>query len=235
VKAVRLAAVSQLAGTPEDLFKPYQIEAYREVLDEYVATMEYSLDFAFAGLNLGNIQAALGRTEEAKSFYRRAIAVDDLFSPAKINLAVLLSGEGKNREAEQLLREVVAAYPENHEAAYMLGLLLVELQQPAEALDWLERAADGAPRNARIRYNLGLLQQSVGRDAEAVATLREALELEPDNPDYLYALADHYLKRGGFEQALPLAERLGEIRPDLEIGPQMKAFIESELAKQRRP
>ena len=235
VKAVRLAAVSQLAGTPEDLFKPYQLEAYREVLDEYVATMEHSLDFAFAGLNLGNLHAALGRAEEAKSFYRRAIAVDDLFLPAKINLAVLLSGEGKNREAEQLLREVVAAYPENHEAAYMLGLLLVELQQPVEALDWLERAAEGAPRNARIRYNLALLQQSVGRDAEAETALREALELEPDNPDYLYALADHYLKRGRFEQALPLAERLCEIRPDLEIGPQMKAFIEAELAKRRRP
>ena len=54
VKAVRLAAVSQLAGAPDALFEPDQLEACGEVLDEYVTTMEYSLDFAHAGLSLGN-------------------------------------------------------------------------------------------------------------------------------------------------------------------------------------
>jgi len=234
-KAVRLAALAQLAGTPEPLLEPYQLEAYREVEAEYVATMQYSLDFAFAGMNLGTLYARLGRTREAESYYRRAIAVDDLFSPAKVNLAILKSGEGESAEAERLLREVVAAYPEHHEAAYLLGLLLVELGQPAEALAWMARAADGAPRNPRVRYNLGLLQQSLGRDAEAEAALRAAVELAPEQPDYLYALADHYLKRGRLEEALRLAERLVEVAPELEVGPQLKAYLEAELARVGRP
>ncbi|HEY5657886.1 MAG TPA: tetratricopeptide repeat protein, partial [Myxococcota bacterium] len=129
-KAVRLAALAQLAGTPEGLFEPYQREAYREVEAEYVTTMQYSLDFPFAGMNLGTLYARLGRPREAESYYRRAIGVDELFSPAKINLAILLSGEGRNPEAEQLLREVVEAAPEHHEAAYLLGLLLVEMERP---------------------------------------------------------------------------------------------------------
>ena len=99
----------------------------------------------------------------------------------------------------------------------------------------MQRAADGAPRNPRVRYNLGLLQQSLGRDAEAEATLRAAVELAPDQPDYLYALADHHLKRGRLEQALAVAERLIAVRPDLEVGRQLKDYLEAELAKAGRP
>jgi predicted CXXCH cytochrome family protein len=234
-KAVRLAALAQLAGTPEHLFEPYQRDAYREVEAEYVETMQYSLDFAFAGMNLGTLYARQGRPREAARYYRRAIGVDDLFSPAKINLAILLSGEGENREAERLLREVVEAYPEHSEAAYLLSLLLVELGEPIEALVWMQRAADGAPRNPRVRYNLGLLQQSLGHDVEAETALRAAVELAPHQPDYLYALADHYLKRGRFEEALALAERLIELAPELEVGSQLKAYLEAELARAGRP
>jgi tetratricopeptide (TPR) repeat protein len=228
VKAVRVAAVSQLAGTDEGLFEPYQLDAYREALAEYVSTMEYSLDFAFAGANLGTFEAKFGRAAAAESYFKRAIAVDDLYFPAKINLAILLSGQGRNREAEQLLREVVAAYPANHEAAYLLGLLLVEMEKGEEAARWIRQAAAASPRNARVWYNLGLLEQSIGRDAEAEAALRAALALGPDQPEYLFALADHYVKRDRLAEALALVERLIEARPDLEIGPQMKAYIEAE-------
>jgi len=230
VLAVRLAAVSLLAGTPEELFKSYQLDAYSEAFDEYVTTMEYSLDFAFAGLNLGNLYSRLGDTERAETYYRRAIAVDDLFAPAKANLAVLLSGKGELAEAEQLLREIVEAYPENFDTAYMLALLLVELQRPDEALTHLESAANGMPRNSRAWYNLGLLRQSLRQDAGAQAALVAALALEPENPDYLYALADFYIKRGRFEEALPIAQRLATALPGSDVGPQLVAYIESALA-----
>jgi len=231
VKAIRVAAGSPLAGTDEALFEPYQLEAYREALEEYVRTMEYSLDFAFVGLNLGNLETKLGRAAAAESYFERAIAVDDLYFPAKINLAILLSGQGRNREAEQLLREVVAAYPANHEATYLLGLLLVEMQESEEAARWIRQAAAASPRNARVWYNLGLLEQSIGRDAEAEAALRAALALGPDHSEFLFALADHYVKRARLAEALVLVERLIEARPDLEIGPQMKAYIEAERAR----
>jgi len=230
VMAVRHAAISLLAGTPDDLFKPYQLEAYREVFDEYVETMEYSLDFAFAGLNLGNLYSRIGDNDRAEFYYRRAIAVDDLFAPAKANLAVLLSGKGELAEAERLLTEVVEAYPDNFDTAYMLALLLVELERPEEGLVYLESAANGMPRNSRAWYNLGLLRQSLGRDAEARLALAAALELEPGHPDYLYALADFYVKRGRFEEALPIAKRFAAALPGSDVGPQLVAYVESALA-----
>jgi Flp pilus assembly protein TadD len=95
----------------------------------------------------------------------------------------------------------------------------------------MRQAAAASPSNARVWYNLGLLEQSIGRDAEAEAALRAALALGPDHPEFLYALADHYVKRARLAKALVLVERLIEARPDLEVGPQMKAYIEAEQAR----
>ncbi len=58
--------------------------------------MEYSLDFSFAGHNLGNLYTALGDPEKAERYYKTAIEIDDLFYPAKANLAVLYNAQGRN-------------------------------------------------------------------------------------------------------------------------------------------
>jgi tetratricopeptide (TPR) repeat protein len=225
-KAVRLAAVSQLAGTPGELMKSYQQAAFREALAEYREAMSYSLDFAASGMNLGNLYVNLSRPREAERYYRLALAIDDLFFPAKLNLAVLLSGQGRNDQAEQLLREVLAAYPSNVDATYSLGLLLVEMGRPDEAVEQLGRAAGLMPRNARVHYNLGLLLQQLARVNEAEQELRMAAELEPANLDVLYALADHFFKRGMMSEALNVAERMIAAHPEERVGHDIKAAIE---------
>ncbi len=231
VKAVRLAAVSQLAGVPRGLLAAYQGEAFDRGLDEYQKAMAYSLDFAAQAMNLGNLNVKLGRLREAERYFRNALEIDDLFYPAKMNLAVLASGQGRNPEAETLLREVLEAYPENADAAYSLGLLLVEMGRPAEAVDQLLLAVRGMPRNSRARFNLGLLLQQEGRLEEAAAQLAAALELEPESLDYLYALADHRLRRGQLEETLALAERMIAAHPGERIGHDLKAMVERTRAQ----
>ena len=225
VKAVRLAALSNLAGVPSELLKSYQQEAFDRALAEYQTTMEYSLDFASSGMNLGNLNLSLGRAAEAERSYRLALAIDELFFPARMNLAVLLSGQGRNDEAERELRQVLAAYPDNTDAAYSLGLLLVEMGRPDEGLGWLQRAAAALPGDARAHYNLGLLLQQLGRLDEARAELEQALRIEPDSLDLLVALADHLIRRGLLDAARPLAERLVALYPDQEIGHRLMAAI----------
>ena len=144
------------------LLEPYQREAFSAVLAEYEEMMAYVLDFSHAGLNLGNLYRNLGRPAEAERYYRDAIAVDDLFYPARVNLAMLLNQQGRNDEAEEELRAVVAAYPDHPDVTYSLALLLVEMNRPADAVDFLERAAAGMPARPRVHYNLGLLRQQLG-------------------------------------------------------------------------
>ncbi|MDH3751734.1 MAG: tetratricopeptide repeat protein, partial [Gammaproteobacteria bacterium] len=204
VRAVRIRTASRLAGVGREYFKAYQREAFDKELAEYIGAMEASLDFAAAGMNLGNLYNTQGETATAERYYRAALDVDSLFFPAKMNLAMLLSQQGKNDETEQLLREVLAAYPDQHEASYSLALLLVGLNRSEEALPFLARASDGIPQRPRVHYNYGLLLAQLGRDAEAETALLKALALEPQSFDFLFALIDFYYKRGHLNEALEL-------------------------------
>jgi tetratricopeptide (TPR) repeat protein len=229
VRVVRMAAAARLAGLPEGLFKPYQLEALAEALDEYEKAMAYSLDFAYAGHNLGNLYTRMGDPALAEKYYKTALEIDDLFYPAKANLAVLYNAQGRNEEAERLLREILDAYPDQYEAAYSLGLLLAEMKRFEEAAGFLERAAKGAPENARVFYNLGLTLESAGRLDEAEKALRRALDLDPSSFDFLYVLADHYAKRGELDKALPLAQKLTATYPGNPACRDLEARIEKAI------
>jgi predicted CXXCH cytochrome family protein len=212
-RAVRLEAASQLAGASPALLKPYQQEALATATADYVAAMEHSLDFSFAGHNLGLLYERMGDPAKAEQAYRRAIAVDDLWPPPKVNLALLVARQGRNEEAERLLREALAARPDLPEASYSLGLLLAETGRMEEAAGMLARAANGLPGNARAAYNAGLALAQVGREAEAEAMLRRAVEIEPAGYDLLFALADFLLRRGRGAEALSIADRMAAIDP----------------------
>jgi len=225
VKAVRIEAASRLAGELEQLLDAEQRKVFKTVLQEYVAVMEYSGDFAASRHNLANLYAAIDRPDDAVAQYEAAIRIDNQFYPAKVNLAVAYSQRGQNQQAEQLLREVTTNQPEVFEAAYSLGLLLVELQKYREAVTYLERASKGMPERARIHYNLGLLYAYLQNIAGAESELQAALALEPQNADFQLAMADHYLRRGLFEQARPIVETMISNHPENPAGRQMLEYI----------
>ena len=202
-------------------------KAYASALEEYKAAMHYSLDFAFAGHNLGNMYRSMGNVREAEAHYLRAIRIDDAFLPAKINLAMLYNEEGNNPAAEKLFREVVEANPEFHEASYSLGLLLAENKDYEGAAVYLTRAAEGMPERPRVHYNLGLLLQYLNRTQEAEDALKRAVRLEPDNLDFLYALADFFIKQERWDEAECVAEQMVEKHPDVKIGHEILNYIHS--------
>jgi predicted Zn-dependent protease len=49
--------------------------------------------------------------------------------------------------------------------------------------------------------------------------------LEPDNIDFLYGLADYYLKRGLLDNARRVAERMVATHPDNPLGNQILNYI----------
>ncbi|MCP4756043.1 MAG: tetratricopeptide repeat protein [Proteobacteria bacterium] len=231
VRAVRMESAMGLAMFSREGLAPADRKAFQRALAEYENAMEYSADFTFSGLNLGNLYYYLGRSEKAEEKYRAAIRIADEFNPAKMNLAVLLSGQGKNDEAEKLLRQVLETEPEAYEACYKLGLLLVEEKKYPEAVAYLEKAANGFATRARVYYNLGLLLQQLGRDAAAEAALLRALEIDPDSVDYLYAACFFYFKKGEFPEAKRLARKLVDKHPANPAGRKMLNLVDRKLRK----
>ena len=141
---------------------------------------------------------------------------------------------GRNKEAEKLLREVTAEHPELYEAYYSLGLLLVEQKKHDDALQYLMKAAAGMPQRARVHYNLGLLLQQLKRPIEAEKSLLRALEIEPDSLKYLYALADHYIKRRKIKDARRIAKLMISKHPSNDLGERLLKFIEQMPKKPNR-
>jgi len=229
VKAVRIEAASRMAEINDPQLDSNQKMVFQTSLDEYQKSMEYSADFAFGRYNLGNLYVNLRQPEKAVANYRAAIKIDNLFYPAKVNLAILYNQMGENNEAETLLREVAASNPEMYEVHYSLGLLLAEEKKYAEAANYLKQAAKGIPNRARIHYNLGLLFQHLKQDSDAEASLLKAQELAPDNLDYLYGLADFYLKREKLQKARSIAEEMVTRHPAERIGYDILNLIEKKL------
>jgi tetratricopeptide (TPR) repeat protein len=231
VKAVRIEVARRLAEEPSKQFDSNQQKVFQAVLKEFEAAMGYSGDFAFGRYNLANLYTALNRQDEAIQNYRAAIKIDDLFYPAKVNLAMLHNQRGENDQAEVLLREVTSAHPQMYEIAYSLGLLLAEMEKYKQAIVYLEKAAKGMPGRHRVHYNLGLLLQRLQRDEEAEAALLKALELDTNSLDYLYALANLYLKRGKLLKAKGIAEQMVAKHPTQSIGHELLKVIERTLSK----
>lgn len=225
VKAVRIEAATRLAGEPANHLDRDQKAVFRTVLQEYVAAMDYSADFSYARFNLGNLYDALGRQADTVNSYLAAIDIDNQFFPAKVNLAMFYNSQGENVKAEALLREVLTVNPEMYEIAYSLGLLLVEMEKPLQAAVYLETAAEGLQNRSRVWYNLGLLQARLGEDLEAEDAFLKARLLEPDNPDFLFALAEFYLKRDRRRRAKIYAEELIEKFPQNPIGYQLMQIL----------
>jgi tetratricopeptide (TPR) repeat protein len=235
VKAARTEAARRMVDIPNPQLDSSQKKVYETALAEYQKSMEYSADFAFGRYNLGNLYVALDQPQKAIDNYRAAVKIDNLFFPAMVNLAMLYNQQGKNDEAEKLLRQVLAGQPDLYEVHYSLGLLLAELKNYVEAEQYLTIAAKGLPARARIHYNLGLLRQYLQKDAQAEAALATALKLEPNQVDFLYALADFYLKRDRLLEAKTIAEQMVARHPQNTTGHNILNFINNRLQPKTEP
>jgi Tfp pilus assembly protein PilF len=229
IKAVRIEAARRMTEVSDPALDSNQKMVFQASLIEYQKAMEYSADFAFGRYNLANLYVNLRQPEKAVANYQAAIKIDNLFYPAKVNLAMLYNQMGENDKAEALLREVATSHPELYEVQYSLGLLLAEEKKYAEAANYLKQATEGMPARARIHYNLGLLLQHLKQDSDAEASLLKAQELEPDNLDYLYALADFYLKRKKLQQARSIAKEMVARHPTQQIGHDILGHIEKSM------
>ncbi|MCP5061135.1 MAG: tetratricopeptide repeat protein, partial [Ignavibacteriae bacterium] len=201
VKAVRAAVAIRISELPTNEIPEKYIIAFKNALSEYNDMNLYMADFPSGRMNLGIMYSNQQKLSEAAKEYEEAVKIDSLFFPAKLNLAITYSQIGKNDEAEILLRDLVKNSPELFDANYYLGLLLAEKKHYDEAIIYMQKASKLMHERARINYNTGLMLQYLGKNDEAEKELLKAMQKEPNNFDFLYALADHYVKKKKYYKA----------------------------------
>jgi tetratricopeptide (TPR) repeat protein len=188
IRAVRIAAATRSTELPPALRSTLPQVALDSALAETVESLRYMSDLPSGPFHLGTLYASTGRAEDAEREYRRAITIDDRFTPAKLSLAQLEAARQRLPEAEAMLRTVRTDDPGFADAALALGLVLAEQGKLDEAEAALRASLAADPSQAPTLYNLATLIAK-RRPAEAISLLHRAVALDPNEPRYASALA----------------------------------------------
>jgi predicted CXXCH cytochrome family protein len=207
VRTVRLAAAAALAGVPEEIAGA-GAPALARAIEEYRRSLASSADRAEIHFNLGNLERALGREQEAETAYRQALALDPTFVPAAVNLADLLDASGRRDEAETILRQALARNRGNADLEHALGLARVRASDLKGALPHLAAAHRLRPDEARYAYVYAVALHDAGDAAAGMRILESAAARHPADADTLEALVAYSRERGDDDAARRWGARL---------------------------
>ncbi len=98
--------------------------------------------------NLGNLELAAGRLDEAARLYEAALARDPHDGDAHLNLGIVRQRQGHRAEAEEQYRQAIASAPHLAEAYRALAALLAAQGEAAEAAALWQQGQRGGRQTA---------------------------------------------------------------------------------------
>jgi tetratricopeptide (TPR) repeat protein len=214
LRVVRTEAARVLATVPASAMRGAERKQLKDVLAEFEKGMMLSNDRAAAHMTMGILYESLGEDDRALEAYETGIQVEPTATGPRTNLAALCdrlaeAADGKARQAALLGNrksesEAVRTAVDYRERAAKLR---------REELEWLERDAKLVPNSASVQYRYGMSLYLHRRLDEAERALVSASQLEPNNPQFLLGVVLFYKEMNQPDKAIPLAERLVQLRP----------------------
>lgn len=145
-------------------------------------------EVAYAHFQLGYAYTALKRTDEARTEYEKAVALEPKMTEAQLNLGILLL-ESDPAAAVAPLSKAVELLPSESRPRYLLGLAQERSGDLKAASEAFEGASRLDPKDAAALVELGRIYAKSNRPADAESRFRAALGIEPKSPEPLQGLA----------------------------------------------
>jgi tetratricopeptide (TPR) repeat protein len=198
-------------------------------------------------LDLADMLAINGKSAEAETIYRSALAVAPRSADALGRLGAFLTGHGATpdrlAEADRMLREAVTLEPDNDFALFHLGQLSLARHDFPLAYQALKKSVALVPQISECWYALSRSCDRLGKKDEAMRAMRncksllaqrearthasELLSRDPKNPAIRLRLARLYALNG--ENAKATFEYLSylHLQPhDLKVTDELTGFTE---------
>jgi tetratricopeptide (TPR) repeat protein len=171
-----------------------------------------------AWFDLGYVDNALGKKDEAIAAYRKSVAAKPNVFESNLNLGLMLAEKGQPG-AEQFLRAATKLTPtaeidEGHARAWMGLAQVLEASDPAESADAYLQVATLRPKDPEPRLSAGVLFEKQNRFADAEQQYRQALAIDPASPNALTALANLYMRGRRFGEAEDMLRKLLALHPE---------------------
>ena len=195
----------------------YRQQNFSQAIDYY--THEVAHNKAPIPLRaVGRAFVELGKTDSARTFFKKAIDLDINYAAAYFNLAQLEEDEGNFKQAIQYAGRAYGIEPDNLEYRYLYSTLLVQMDKGSEAILNLRKIVEKWPWHHGAHYNLGRALIRAGQKTEGENYLEQAEQVRatqakidhlentvralPDDPYSYAALAFALRKAGRYNDAM---------------------------------
>lgn len=155
-----------------------------------------------------------GRTDEAMTYYRRAIEVDPDYADAHYNLAILLQTKGNTDEAIHHYRSALELDPHFVEVHNNLGNALRSKGNIEEATAHYRKALEFDPNYIEAYNNLASALKTQGREDEATEYYRRSIQIDPNFFEAHYNLATLLHTEGKLDEAIANYRGALRLKPD---------------------
>jgi GWxTD domain-containing protein len=146
---------------------------------------------------LGEQYLALGREEEARERFERAVAANAKLGPPRERLAAMELAAGDNARVIDLLEPVYAQVKDRFEVMAILGQAYYNAQRFREAVDVLESAVALKRPEPTVLNVLADANYRVGNLDRAQKLMEQSLELDPSQESVKESLSKLKAERGG--------------------------------------
>ena len=138
--------------------------------------LEHTLHF-----NIGLLNEADGRKDEALSNFNRAIELEESFVAAYDAKASLLVRAEETALARETLEASLQFRSQDPRTLYLIGILFGRDGQWEDSVKYLSQVIDLQPKNVEAHASLALSLSELGRFEDALKVVKQAQLIAPDN------------------------------------------------------
>ena len=173
------------------------LEAAERVLVEAATPGAQALLFN----RLGEVRVLVGRVDQARADFERALDANPDLSQPRFNIGVLAEEAGDFDAARRRYEEAIERSPKHYQAQFNLARLMGQMSEPREERRLLEQAVVSKPDFAIGHFFLGRSLMSFGELVEAEAAVRKGMEFTQESELGWYVLADILNRQGRATEA----------------------------------
>lgn len=146
--------------------------------------------------NIGAAYMEQYKHEEAVGQFKKALAADADFAPARINLAMAYFFLNDSKAALEETRAAVKLAPKSLHARYVLAATLRNEKQYDESIAEFNKVLEVDPGDPATNIQIGQIYSLRQKYADAITAFRRALDAEPYNATAAYSLAQALIRSG---------------------------------------
>jgi len=236
--AFRQAFQTDYAGMQKELKDYVQRRSFRGQIATFDKKLEFDSQITTSPLSEAEAQAYLGdllyhirRPEDARTRLEQALALDPKLPMAHASLGMVLMEQKKIPEARAQLEQAVAGNSSNYllhyQYAFALSREVITEGQPvhsfpaetaAKMRTQLRRAIELNPDFPESYHLLAFLNLVTGEQVdESIGFIKHAVALSPGSEEFLFVLAQLYMRKEDWDAARKVVEPLAATGADPQI------------------